>query len=453
LTLIRSKLRLHQQFEDKNPSGDPFLTEKTEFISIHIREGGNRIREERKNLNPECFHIRQRAINMAASGRSSILVLSLLLLAHAIEHTYGAIMPVLFPLIMDEFSLNYAQIGLLAASYMITLSFLQLFAGLLTRYIVRKILIGAGLIWVGLTTFATGFARGFQELVGIRALSGAGASMYHPLSGSFLADRFGRSSRGRMMGLHLGAGNVGSTVAPVLAGCIVLTLGWRATLYVFAVPGLLAGIAFWLLVREGTHVDTKMVSVRTSLFKVLKKRETLVLIFVETLLSFRSSGVGTFLPAYLTRSLGFEVSVAAAFFSAMYAGSIPGPLALGYLSDHLGRKKVVFCANIVSALAIWLLIVGASPGLILLNLLVLGIAAYSVPAIIQAFLGDVTDPVLRDAAYSAFFAISMTFGYGLAPAVIGLVIDRFGFLSTFGFLGFISILAALLVLSVNEGLS
>jgi MFS family permease len=107
----------------------------------------------------------------------------------------------------------------------------------------------------------------------------------------------------------------------------------------------------------------------------------------------------------------------------------------------------------VSALAIWLLIVGASPGLILLNLLVLGIAAYSVPAIIQAFLGDVTDPVLRDAAYSAFFAISMTFGYGLAPAVIGLVIDRFGFLSTFGFLGFISILAALLVLSVNEGLS
>lgn len=352
---------------------------------------------------------------------------------------------------MDELSLSFAQVGFLAASYLMTLSFLQLSAGVLTRYVARKILIGIGLVWVGLTTFAAGFAQGFQDLLGIRAVSGAGASMYHPLSGSFLADQFARSSRGRVMGLHLAAGNVGSTIAPILAGCIVLLLGWRATLCIFALPGMLTGVAFSLLVRGSSRGEGKMMSVRTSLVRVLKRRETLNLIVVETLLSFRSSGVGTFLPAYLSRGLGFEVSMAAAFFSVMFAGSVPGPLVLGYLSDRMGRRKVVFFANILSALAVWLLIVGTSPSLILVDLLLLGIVAYSVPAIVQAFLGDVTDPALRDAAFSAFFAISMTMGYSLAPAVIGLIIDRLGFSSTFAFLGFISLLAALLVLPIKEG--
>lgn len=383
--------------------------------------------------------------------RQHLVVVALVLLAHAIEHTYGAIMPVLFPSIMEEFDLNYTQIGLLASSYLFTLSFLQLFAGFLSKRFLRKVLIGIGMIWVGLTTFASGLARGFQELVSARTMSGVGSSVYHPLSGSFLTDQFGRSSRGRIMGLHLAVGNIGSTIAPILAGFAVLIVGWRSTLQVFAAPGIAAGLLFLLFVREKRSSTVAGLSSRRSLVAALRRRETLMLIVVETLLSFRSSGVAAFLPGYLKSTVGFPAAIAATFFSVMYAGSIPGPITLGYLSDRIGRRRVAFFANTLSALAVWLLAIARLSEVILVDLIILGIVAYSAPAIIQAFLGDVVDPPLRDSAFSLFFAISMTLGYSLAPAVLGIVIDKFGFQYTYGLLGAISLLAGLLVLLVKEG--
>jgi len=383
--------------------------------------------------------------------RQHLVVVALVLLAHAIEHTYHAVMPVLFPSIMEEFNLNYAQIGLLASSYLFTLSFLQLFAGFLSRRFLRKVLIGVGMIWVGLTTFASGLSRSFQGLVSARAMSGVGASVYHPLSGSLLTDQFGRSSRGRIMGLHLAVGSIGSTIAPVVAGFAVLIVGWRSTLHVFAAPGIVAGLLFLLFVREKRGMTVVRLSSRRGLLVALRRRETLTLIIVETLLSFRSSGVAAFLPGYLNSTVGLPVAIAATFFSVMYAGSIPGAVALGYLSDRIGRKRVAFFANTLSAFTVWLLAIVRLSEIIVVDLIILGIAAYSVPAIIQAFLGDVVDPPLRDSAFSLFFAISMTFGYSLAPALLGIVIDKLGFQYTYGLLGAISLLAGLLVLPVKEG--
>lgn len=360
-------------------------------------------------------------------------------------------MPILYPSIMKEFHLNYTQIGLLASSYLITLSFLQLFAGMLSARFLRKVLIGVGMIWMGLSAFASGLAHSFQALILTRSMAGTGGSVYHPLSGSFLAERFSESARGRMMGLHLAAGNVGSTIAPTVAGLTVLILGWRHTLCVFAVPGVIVGLAFWLLVGEKSQRGyPKAGSARASLLTVLRRREILLLILVQTLMSFRSSGIATFLPGYLSSSRGLELATAAILFSAMYASSIPGPIAIGCLSDQIGRKAVVFSAGVLAALVIWIVAISESPMIFLIDLLVLGIVAHSIPAVMQAFLGDIAEQGQRDAAFSAFFAISMTFGYSLAPALLGIILDRVGFQYVFALLTAISLVAALLILPVKK---
>ena len=102
-----------------------------------------------------------------------------LMLGHFTVDTYVGLLPVLYPLLIERFALDYKTVGLVSLAYSGVASLVQPFFGWIAdRYGTR--LIGLALIWTA-TVFATvGFAPSFPVLLLLAAAAGVGSGMYHP---------------------------------------------------------------------------------------------------------------------------------------------------------------------------------------------------------------------------------------------------------------------------------
>src|SRR5579863_10626715 len=189
-----------------------------------------------------------------AAGRDLTLVSA----AHAVIHAISVLMPLIYPLIQLEYHLSYTQIGLIVAIPNIVGGFLQIVFGLLSRYILRKVMLGVGNILVGISTFFTGTIAGFWSLMSWSMMSRIAGAPQHPVGSSYLTDRYGRKRHGYALAWHVAGGNVGTLAVPLIAGPLLGLWGWRPVLYLAALPGIIFGIAILILVDERNLLDHRV---------------------------------------------------------------------------------------------------------------------------------------------------------------------------------------------------
>ena len=113
-------------------------------------------------------------------------------------------------------------------------------------------------------------------------------------------------------------------------------------------------------------------------------------------------------------------------YTVLVVGSVPGPIVAGWLSDRLGRKPLIIGAYIGGALSLVLFVLaGDNLPLLWLSIVLMSIFNFVESPQLQALLSDLTQPALRDAAFSAYFTLA--FGVGsLWVAVYGVVVDVMG---------------------------
>jgi MFS family permease len=172
-----------------------------------------------------------------------------------------------------------------------------------------------------------GSARSVLSLgIGL-ALLGTFASVYHP-SGLALISHSVRE-RGKALGLHGMAGNLGLAFSPIIAGSLALRFSWRHSYYFLSVPGFIAGIVFilisrlvlkdtwYLTVGEGRKLKLAAPSVQhpgSSTQRPAERSEqrftlwAIILLYTAmALVGFCYRGTVTMLPTYLGRfSIGLE---------------------------------------------------------------------------------------------------------------------------------------------------
>src|SRR5437763_17110010 len=89
--------------------------------------------------------IEEQVTAIPAAGRD----LTLISAAHAVIHALSVLMPLIYPIIQVEYHLSYTQIGLIVAIPNAIGGLIQVVFGLLSRYILRKIMLGVGNILLG----------------------------------------------------------------------------------------------------------------------------------------------------------------------------------------------------------------------------------------------------------------------------------------------------------------
>src|SRR6185295_8615183 len=105
----------------------------------------------------------------------------LLVIAHAVNHAYAVLLPLIFLKIIDEFRVSEGQIAYLAAFGAIVSGVVQLSFSSLTRVMSRRVLLGTGGLLFGGGFAAQALAGGFGTFAIPNVVSSIGAAPQHPV--------------------------------------------------------------------------------------------------------------------------------------------------------------------------------------------------------------------------------------------------------------------------------
>ena len=357
--------------------------------------------------------------------------LTLLSTAHAVNHAFAVLLPLIFLAIVDEFGVGVGIVAILSAVGALASGLVQLSYAELTRRVSRRKLLGFGGLLFGGGFAAQALATGFATFSIANIVARIGGSPQHPVGNGLLAEQFPASRRGFAISAHIAGGNIGTVVIAIVGAPMLLAIGWRGTSVVFGVAAIVIALLILGLVREhGTDRAAAVArgSSMDAIRSVLRDRD-LRWLFLTSVLGGGGRGLGVvnlFALVYLTRVLGVDEATAGLMYGALIVFSVPMPLLAGWLSDRLGRKPLIIGAYLGGAIgfAVFLLAGDSLVGL-WAGIVIMGLFSFAESPQLQALLADIAPPSTRDASYALYFTLA--FGVGsLWTALYGVIIDVLG---------------------------
>jgi MFS family permease len=366
--------------------------------------------------------------------REQQIVLWLNNVNHMMNHFQNQITFVMYPTISRELGFGPLELSLLAAGRNIFSNWAQLGYGLLTPFVPRFQLLGISSLIYALGTFLSGTAWSFLSFLTIRCLASAGSSAMHPVGTSLLASYF-REHRGAVLALNNTISQVGSLMAPVVGGFLLIAIGWRSTFFTVAALSVLMALAYFFFrdrVRDpsrGTESNrAKLARSKASYGRVLRNRN-----FILIALVFLVGGAGrgevtpTYLPLHLERDFGFATTFTVLVLFLYQLGGLAGPLVFGWISDRSSRKRVTQVSLLLSGLATLAMAwQGPTPLLIVANVVFYGMVTHSRGTLTQAMVADAVSAEDQDAAYSLYFFLGF-FSAPIWAIVTGFLFQRYSF--------------------------
>ncbi|WP_315858783.1 MFS transporter [Blastopirellula sediminis] len=153
-----------------------------------------------------------------------IAILGALSISHLLNDVMQSLLPAVYPLLKENYSLSFFQVGLITFTFQVTASLLQPLVGMTTdrRPWPYSLVVGMGFTLLGLNLLA--MAGSFGSILIAAAMVGIGSSVFHPE-----ASRVARIASGGRYGfaqsLFQVGGNAGSAIGPLLAAFVVAPWG------------------------------------------------------------------------------------------------------------------------------------------------------------------------------------------------------------------------------------
>jgi FSR family fosmidomycin resistance protein-like MFS transporter len=378
---------------------------------------------------------------------TAFAVLIGLSVSHLLNDTIQSLLPAIYPLIKQSFSLDYGQIGLITFTFQLTASLLQPFVGFYTdRYPQPYSLpIGMGASLIGLLLLSVAPTYGIILLAA--GLVGTGSSIFHPES-SRIARLASGGRHGFAQSIFQVGGNTGQALGPLLAAAIVLKLG-RSHVGWFGLAALLAIVVLLQVSRwYSRHVDERVRKRHPDdkpAFPAPVVRRTIgVLLVLMFSKFFYLASISSYYTFYLMHRFGLSAHAAANLLGVFLFAVAAGTLIGGPLGDRIGRRRVI-----------WFSILGCAPFTLLLPHVGLGwtvglsvviglVLASAFPAII-VYAQDMLSHRIGMVS-GLFYGFSFGLG-GIGAAVLGAVADHFGIVFVYqvcAFLPLLGLLAAFL---------
>ena len=361
------------------------------------------------------------------------VMVTALAVGHVAFHWILQSFVVLVPEIQQTFGLNGVGVGGIQAVKELTSGLITLPGGVLVGMVRRwwgwllAVCVGAS----GLGSLLMGISPVYPLLlVGVAVVS-VSHSLWHLPAAASLSHHFA-SRRGVMLSFHGVGGSVGDVAGPLITGVLLLVMGWRGILSIYAVaPVFMAFMAVWVFKGIGDvkedEAKTAGLAERLATTKTLFKSPLLRgLTLVRGLRSMALGAIVTLLALYLGNDLdlgvlnrGFHISLLIA------VGLLAKPLA-GMLSDRFGRKQVLV-PGLVWSCVIALLMVAFDDGVSLtITIVLLGMFLYPDQPILTAALFDVLE---RDEATIGLGVVSFVsfLMAATSPLIAGAIYEIFSF--------------------------
>ncbi|MBB4515099.1 MFS transporter [Paraburkholderia fungorum] len=334
--------------------------------------------------------------------RTVYSVLGAISFSHLLNDMIQSLILAIYPMLKDNFSLSFGQIGLITLTYQITASLLQPLVGSYTDKHPKpySLPVGMGFTLAGLLLMSV--APSFGVLLVAAALVGCGSSVFHPES-SRVARLASGGKHGLAQSLFQVGGNAGSSLGPLLAALIVIPHGQRSIAW-FSVAALVAIVVLAQIGRwYKQHPAVKKTRSQAG-HATLSRNQVMFAMAVLMLLVFSKyfylASINSYFTFYLIDKFHLPVQAAQVhlfvFLAAVAAGTVIG----GPIGDRIGRKYVI-----------WVSILGVAPFTLLLP--------YA-----NLFWTGVLTVIIGIVLASAFSAI-LVYAQELIPGKVGMVAGLF----------------------------
>lgn len=373
---------------------------------------------------------------------SSFREVWLITAGHMMTHWYPATFYLLLPLIGADLGLTFGQIGSILSCQFLAGALSNVPGGMLVDAVARKrLLMAAALFWIGIPYLLMGFADAYWMLLACAALVGIANNLWHPTAIPLLAHHFPRQ-RGLVVSLHAMGGNLGDAIAPPVVGALLAVLSWRTVVVMNIVPGVVAAILL-LLALGRSQADPEPAQKRSeppkasarlaSLRMLLANRTVTMLSLGSAVRAMTASTLLTFLPLFLSGELGYSsATIGACLFALQAAGFAAAPVT-GYLSDRMGRRRIIMSSMAMSAVVLLFMAIAGRSAAFVFFIAFLGFFLFAIRAVLQAWLLDATPREAGGTSIGLMFG-AQAIGAGLGPIAGGVIADHYGIMATFYFL-------------------
>lgn len=288
------------------------------------------------------------AVNEQPQGMI-IKVVGAVAVAHLLNDLIQAVLPAIYPMLKTNFSLSFAQVGLISLVYQITASLLQPWIGLYTDKHPKPYLLPLGMVVTFSGILLLAFSPNFIILLMASALIGVGSSTFHPE-----ASRVARMASGGRFGTAQSTfqvgGNTGTAIGPLLAALIIVPFGQHAVawLIVFALLAIwvLFGVSRWSISHSKKQLAAKAHQVQSK----LHGRQLVIALSTICVLMFAKftyiASISNYFTFYLMHKFHLSLQSAQLHLFAFLAAVALGTFAGGPIGDRIGRKAVIWVSFI-----------------------------------------------------------------------------------------------------------
>ena len=190
--------------------------------------------------------------------------------------------------------------------------------------------------FVGLFYGAASFSAGFLTLAPIIWLSGLATHSWHPPAMGLLRMRF-ENRKGFALGVHGTGANMGQTLAPIIAGYLLLIMSWRGVLLANTIPLFATAILLCVCLEpfqiRGNQKSGSSIRPADFMNALIKNPGMIGACVFSGVRTLAHNVVSIFLPILLVRKYGVGPSTLGLALGVYSAASIFPETIVGYLSD------------------------------------------------------------------------------------------------------------------------
>jgi FSR family fosmidomycin resistance protein-like MFS transporter len=290
---------------------------------------------------------------------STMGILFALSFCHLLNDSIQALLPAIYPLLKESFSLSFTQIGLITLTFQMVGSVLQPVIGFYTDRHPKpySLVYGMGITLVGLVVLA--LAASYLAVLLAAAMIGMGSAIFHPES-SRMARLASGGRHGFAQSLFQVGGNAGSALGPLFAAGIIARYG-RVHLLWFT---LIAVTGMIILGRVGSwyrrHLSERLANKANELHHhPVPVRQVPFLLAILLCLMFSKffylASMTNYYTFYLIQRFNVTVPQSQVYLFVFLFAVAVGTIAGGPVGDKIGRKLVI-----------WISILGMAPFALLL---------------------------------------------------------------------------------------
>ncbi|WP_164772143.1 MFS transporter [Mesorhizobium sp. M2C.T.Ca.TU.002.02.1.1] len=365
------------------------------------------------------------ASNISAQATAFTVILAVSF-CHCVNDIMQSLLSAIYPLLKDNYGLDFWQIGLLTFTFQVTASLLQPVIGMITdkKPMPYSLPWGMASSLVGLVVLA--HAGHYWLLLIGASLIGIGSAIFHPESSRIA--RFASGGRfGLAQSLFQVGGNFGQAMGPLLAAFIVVPFG-QTSISWFAVGSLIGIVVLWRVggwySRLRAAMATRKQAAHVSPFA---RKKVMWALAVLTLLVLTKNAYIASLSSYYTfyaiHKFGVSVQTSQVMLFLFLGASALGILLGGPFGDRYGQKAMIWF-SIVGVLPFTLALPYANLEWTMVLTVLIGLILSSAFSNIVVFAQELV-PGRVGMIAGIFFGFAFGMG-GIAAAVLGVVADMKG---------------------------